>query len=519
MRAVRRTSCSVAAVLVLTVAIFAGSAAPQAGVQGLDSFVDSVMKEWKIPGLAVAAIKDGQVVVAKGYGYRDAEGKLPVTPRTLFAIGSNTKSFTVSLMGMLNDEGKVDWDKPVREYLPDFRLYDPVATEQMTPRDLTCHRSGLPRHDLVWLATGLTRKDLYEKLRYLQPNKPFRSTYQYQNLMLMTAGLLEEKITGRKWEELVRERILQPLGMQRSNFSISEMQKDSDFSYPYGEIDKKVQRIPFRNIDEIGPAGSINSSVEEMIRYVQLHISLGKQGDKQLLSEKNARLMETPQMVQPPPSTEYPELGPSSYGLGLMITTYRGHRLVLHGGGIDGFISQMAWLPDDKAGMVVLSNFSGTNPVPDLVARYVADRLLGLEPVDWTSRTREQQQKAEKRGEETRKKAAAEKKTGTSPSRPLSDYAGVYEHPAYGKAEVRASGSGLQMRIVGFDIPLEHFHYDIFAAPEGLSGQLGTFSGRRVTFLYNKKGEIDRVAVPLEPAVEDIIFTRPADKQPPAPRE
>jgi CubicO group peptidase (beta-lactamase class C family) len=499
--------------------MFAASPAPQAGVQGLDSFVESVMKEWKIPGLAVAAIKDGQVITAKGYGYRDAESKLPVTPRTLFAIGSNTKSFTVSLMGMLNDEGKVDWDKPVREYLPDFRLYDPVATEQMTPRDLTCHRSGLPRHDLVWLANGLTRKDLYERLRYLQPNKPFRSTYQYQNLMFMTAGLLEEKITGRKWEDLVRERILQPLGMQRSNFSISEMQKDSDFSYPYGEIDKKIQRIPFRNIDEIGPAGSINSSVEEMIRYVQFHISLGKQGDKQLLLEKNARQMETPQMVQPPPSEQYPELGPSSYGLGLMVTTYRGHRLVLHGGGIDGFISQMAWMPDDKAGMVVLSNFSGTNPVPDLVTRYVADRLLGLEPVDWAGRTREQQQKSEKRGEEARKKAAAEKKNGTSPSHPLSDYAGIYEHPAYGKAEVQANGSGLQMRIVGFNVPLEHFHYDIFAAPENLLGPSATFRGKRVTFLYNKKGEIDRVAVPLEPAVDDIIFTRPAEKQQPAPRE
>ncbi len=519
MRAVRQILCCFAAVLVLALAPSAASPSPQAAIQGLDSFVESVMKEWHVPGLAIAAIKDGQVIAAGGFGYRDVEGKLPVTPRTLFAIGSNTKSFTVTVMGMLNDEGKVDWDKPVREYLPDFRLRDPVATEQMTPRDLTCHRSGLPRHDLLWLASGLTRKDLYERLRFLEPNKPFRSTYQYQNLMFMTAGCLEEKITGKRWDDLVRERVLQPLGMQRSNFSVVEMQKDTDFSYPYGENEKKVQRIPFRNIDEIGPAGSINSSVEEMIRYIQFHLDLGKVGGKQLLSEKNARQMQTPQMVQPAPQQYYPELGPSSYGLGLMITTYRGHRLVSHGGGIDGFISQMAWAPDDKIGVVVLSNFSGTNPVPDLVMRYAMDRMLGLEPVDWSGRVREQQKKSEKAGEEARKKAAEEKKPGTSPSHPLADYAGAYEHPAYGKAEVQAEGSGLQIRVVGFTVPLEHFHYDIFAAPAGLAGPLGTFSGRRVTFLYNKKGEIDRIAVPLEPAVDDIIFTRVAEKQQPTPKD
>jgi len=519
MRLVRQAFCCFATVLVLTLTISAGAPLPQAGIQGLDAFVESAIKEWRVPGLAIAAVKDGQVLAAKGFGYRDAEGKLPVTSRTLFAIGSNSKSFTVTVMGMLNDEGKVDWDKPVREYLPDFRLYDPVATEQMTPKDLTCHRSGLPRHDMAWLATGLTRKEMYEKLRYLQPNKPFRSTYQYQNLMFMTAGFLEEKVTGRRWEDLVRERILLPLGMQRSGFSVVDMQKDSDFSFPYGEIDKKVQRIAFRNIDAIGPAGSINSCVEEMIRYVQFHINLGKAADKQLLSEKSARQMQTPQMVQPPPQENYPELGPSSYGLGLMITTYRGHKLVLHGGGIDGFISQMAWAPDDKTGVVVLSNFSGNNPVPDLVMRYAMDRLLGLEPVDWSGRIREQQKKGEKAGEEARKRAAAEKKTGTSPSHPLSDFAGVYEHPAYGKAEVQTSGSGLQIRMVGFTVPLEHFHYDIFAVPADLAGPLGTFSGRRVTFLYNKKGEIDRVAVPLEPAVEDIVFTRVAEKQPAVPRE
>ena len=186
MQSVRRTAFLLALASLLTWSALAQSQVPALGT--LDAFVDSVMKEWKVPGLAVAAIKNGDVVLARGYGFRNVQSQLPVTPRTLFAIGSNSKSFTVTVLGMLNDEEKIDWDKPVREYLPDFRLHDPVATEQMTPRDLVCHRSGLPRHDLVWLATGLSRPELYGRLRYLQPNKPFRSTYQYQNLMFMTAG-------------------------------------------------------------------------------------------------------------------------------------------------------------------------------------------------------------------------------------------------------------------------------------------------------------------------------------------
>ena len=496
------------AITIVLLSAPAGTAAPQKGIQGIDEFIDSVMKEWKVPGLAIAAVKDGEVVLSKGYGYRDVDKKLPVTPRTLFAIGSNTKSFTVAVMGMLNDEGKLDWDKPVREYLRDFRLYDEVATEEMTPRDLVSHRSGLPRHDLLWLATGLSRDELFRRLRYLQPNKPFRYTYQYQNLMFMTAGYLEEQVTGKKWEDLVRERIFQPLGMSRSSFSVKDMQADADFSNPYGETKEGTGRIPFRNIDAIGPAGSINSCVEEMMRYIQFRLALGKYGDRQLLSEKNARMMQSPQMAQPPGSEEYPETGPSSYGLGVVVGTYRGHRIVQHGGGIDGFISAMSWMPNDNISIMVLTNFSGNNPVPTLVTQYAFDRLLSLTPVDWAGRVREQSKKQQKTQEENRRKASAERKAGTTPSHSLADYAGTYEHPAYGQALVSVKEKGFELEVAGFTVPLEHFHYDIFAVPEGLPGPAAQFGGRRVTFLYNKKGEIDRLLIPLEPSVDDIAFTR-----------
>src|SRR5687768_3139337 len=233
---------------------------------GFDAFVDGVLKDWHVPGVAVGAIQDGKVVLAKGYGLRDIEKQLPVTERTLMPIGSTSKSFTVSLLGMLSDEKKLDWDTPVRTYLQDFELKDEIATRLMTPTDLVTHRSGLPRHDAMWHATPLTRKDLYERLRFLEPSATFRQRYQYNNLMFLTAGVLAERLTGNSWESLVRQRLFTPLGMTRTNTSVTELAASDDFSRGYVEQADKAVLTPFRNIDAIGPAGSINSSVEEMLR-------------------------------------------------------------------------------------------------------------------------------------------------------------------------------------------------------------------------------------------------------------
>ena len=487
-------------------------------LEGFDEFVEGVMTEWKIPGLAVAITQNGEVMLAKGYGYRNVETQLPATQDTLFAIGSNTKSFTASLLGMLADDGKLDWDTPVREYMPDFRLYDRDATEQMTARDLVRHNSGLPRHDLLWYASGRSRHDLYSRLRYLEPTKPFRTTFQYQNLMFMTAGILAERITERTWEDNIRMRIFDPLGMERSNLSVSDMEKDSNYASPYMEIEDKVVRVPFRNIDAVGPAGSINSSVVEMIRYVQWHMNFGKHGEAQLLSEKNAHLMQTPQMIiggsRAARMRAGEEIGDPSYGLGLMASTYRGRRHVLHGGGIDGFISAMEWLPQDGIGVVVLSNFSGNNPVPGLVVRNAFDRLLGMEPIDWAERTRKRQAEAEKQQEEAKAKASSDQKQGTSPTHVLADYAGEYEHPGYGIATVTVDGDKMTCEVVGFSVPLRHYHYDIFEVPDELPPPAGNMSGTKVTFFYNKKGDIDRLAIPLESSIDDIVFTRVKEKSP-----
>lgn len=479
-------------------------------LRGIDAFILSVMDEWKVPGLAIAVIEDDRVILSKGYGYRDVEKKLPVTPRTLFAIGSITKSFTVTILGMLVDEGKLDWDTPVRDYLPEFRLYDPIATERMTIRDLVTHRSGLPRHDLVWYGAHLSRQEMVRRLPYLKPSKEFRSAWQYQNLMFMTAGYLAGRVMGTRWEELVRQRIFQPLGMLASNFSVTDSQRSDDFALPYDKVDDRVERIPFRNIDEIGPAGSINSNVEEMIRYVQFHINKGEYGGRQLLSRSNAEQMQTPQILMPRSIQKllYDEHGLASYGLGFMITTYRGHKVVTHGGSIDGFISLLSFMPEEKIGVIVLTNLSGANPVPLIVTRNVYDRLLGLEPIDWAGRIKEELEKAKKAEEEAEKKRLAARREGTSPSHPLPEYAGRYEHPAYGTIQIDVQGSKLILSFREWRTPLTHVHYDIFEIPKAPRNPLGN---RTVTFSYDKRGDIDRLAIPLERNVEDIVFTRVAD--------
>ena len=494
--------------LVSVLVVSAEANAQKGKLKGFDAFATSVMKEWKVPGMAVAVVEDGRVILAKGYGYRDLENKQPVTPRTLFAIGSVTKSMTVTVLSMLYDEGKIDWDKPVQDILPEFRLHDDVATRQMTPRDLVTHRSGLPRHDLLWYGASFTRQELFDRLRYIEPSQPFRSTYQYQNLMFMTAGYLASHVAGTAWEDLVREKIFQPLDMTRSNFSVDDMQNSDDFALPYTVLEDDVIKIPYRNIDEIGPAGSVNSCVEEMIRYVNFHINKGKHGDEQLLSEGMAEQMQIPQMPMAG-TIRYEELGHNSYGMGFLITTYRGHVLIHHGGGIDGFISLLSFMPQKKIGAMILTNMSGNNPVPTLISRNLYDRLLSLDPIDWVGRTKEQEKESDKIEEDAKEKKYSDRKKDTTPSHVLADYTGRYEHPGYGIVAVELVDQTLNLMFNSFQAPLHHYHYDIFEIPESPMDPLEEL---KVTFFYNKKGDIDRLAVPLESSVDDIVFQRMVDE-------
>src|SRR5436190_14910917 len=235
--------------LVLLCRVVSSAESAHVPLDGFDAFVSDVLKEWNVPGMAIGIVQSNKTIYAKGFGYRDLKQKLPVTTNTLFAIGSTTKAFTCVVLGTLVDEGKLDWDKPIRNYIPEFRLQDPHATELTTARDLVTHRTGLPRHDLVWYNnTSISRREVVQRLPYLEPNHAFREKFQYNNLMYVVAGHLIETITGQSWEENVRQRIFGPLGITNSNFSVRDSQSNDNFALPYQEQKGIVKRIPFRNI-------------------------------------------------------------------------------------------------------------------------------------------------------------------------------------------------------------------------------------------------------------------------------
>jgi len=367
------------------------------------------------------------------------------------------------------------------------------------------HVSGLPRHDALWYGRSYDRASLLSRLRYLEPSTTFRGRYQYQNLMFMTAGYLVEQITGELWDARIDERIFTPLGMVRSNTSVRDLATADDAALGYSLDSDTLVRVPYRNIDAIGPAGAINASVEEMLTYVQMYLDSGMVGDRRIVSGDQIAMMETAQSAIGS-RDQYAEIGPGTYGLGVRITTYRGSKIVGHGGGIDGFISAMAWLPNDRIGVVVLSNRSGSaNPVPTIVQYRVLDELLGLDPIGWNARIRTDWEAGQKRQAEERSKEDSAHAMGTTPSHVIADYVGVYEHPAYGRIEVILRDGALVVQWDRDEALLTHYHYDVFEVKH--VGPDTPLEGR-LQFLMAMNGKIDRLAVPLEPAVDPIEFRR-----------
>ena len=500
-----KASTAIAVFLLLVVpAAWAQKSDVPSSLTGFDKFANEILAEWKVPGLAVSIVKDGKVIYAEGFGYKDVKNGLKVTPHTVFAIGSCTKAFTATTMAILVDEGKLDWDKPVRTYLPSFKLLDSVASEQMTPRDLACHRSGLPRHDRVWYLSPLGRQQLFERLQYLEPSRGFRAAYQYQNLMFMTAGYLVERIVGISWEEFAGKRILEPLEMKETNFTVTDSQKAPDFAFPYQEIKGKVEQIPFCNIDALGPAGSINSNVSDMSKWVLLNLNEGRYGEKadqRILAEATLAQIHSPQIVVPG-SMKYDELFYASYGLGWRITAYRGHPLVYHGGAIDGFSAMVSFMPRDNIGIVLLNNLEDA-PINSILAYNIYDRMLGLNQVNWGQRVREDIVKSRQDTEKTKKEREKDRKLNTQLSHPLDDFVGSYEHPGYGILTIEKEGNGLKAKFNTMTFALTHYHYDIFE----MTNPLIDFD-QLLSFYTDAKGSIGTAGVKFEPAAKDIVFLR-----------
>jgi CubicO group peptidase (beta-lactamase class C family) len=480
-------------------------------LDGFDAVVEKAIKDFKVPGLAIAVVKDGEVIYAKGFGQRDVEKKLPVTRKTLFAIGSCTKAFTTFVMGKLVEEGKLAWDTPLRTYLPGFRMSDPIATESITPRDLVTHRSGLPRHDMAWYNSKLTGKDFIPRLAHFEFTEPLRSKFQYNNMMFLVAGYLIEKIDGRPWAEAVRTRIFEPLDMNSSNFSVRDSQKADDFATPYDEHEGKVRAIPFRDISNVGPAGSINSNILDMARWVAVHTHGGRLGDKSIVSPSMLTELHAPQMTMGQPS-EKKEISPASYALGWMVETYRGHRRVEHGGAIDGFTAETCLFPDDGLGIIVLTNKNGT-AIPGFITNHASDRLLGLKPIDWLAEGLDRRTKAQAAEKEAKKKKESVRRSGTQPAHALEEYAGEYEHPGYGPLSIELRDGRLVSVYNEIVAPLEHWHFEVFSAPKADNDPSLDDLNLKFQFQTNFKGYVDGLLVPMEPSVKPILFTKRPDKK------
>ncbi len=509
---VRALRAAVVVMLVLAAPARAADDPARDAVLELPHFVDEVRAAWGIPGVAVAVVQDGRVVYVGGAGRRDLGAGGEVSGRTMFSVGSATKAFTAAAIGMLVDEGAVKLDQPVRAYLPEFKLFDEYAASHLTVRDLLAHRSGLERNDAVWYRSELGRQELMERLRFLRPGLGLRERFQYNNLMYMVAGRVVERVTGGTWEEFVRRRIFEPVGMARSTFGAPPAD-EPDVAMPHA-VDRNgaVIRVPRYDGWAVGPAISICSSADDMARWLQLLQGTGVFNGRRLLAEATVEEMFTPQMVI---STLGPrELPISSYGLGWFVESYRGRLMVSHAGSIDGFYSIVVLLPSDGLGVVVLTNAS-QHRVPEVVSRWVVDRFLSLPEINWNARESAQQERAREERRSAELAREAQRRLGTAPSVPLTALAGRYRHPAYGDIDVVEGVGGLVVTFHGMTGPLEHFQDDVFLFKVEGWGLREEFV---VRFQYAADGAVSSLLSTLQDGLPPEVFLRLGSiASPPAP--
>lgn len=449
---------------------------------GLDAYIEKAIQDHQVPGLAIAVVRNDSVIFARGFGVRKLGSPERVDENTLFAIGSASKSFTAASIAMLVDDGKVKWDDPATKYLPGFQMYDPYVTRELTIRDLLSHRSGLTRGDLMWYGSSFSRQDILDRVRYLKPTWSFRSTFGYQNIMYLAAGEVTARTSGMSWDDFIQRRIFQPLGMSASNTSTRALAGQANVAQPHSKIDDTVRVVPYRNIDNIAPAGSINSNVTDMARYVRFQLNGGKWNDKTLITGGNHAEMWTPHTVIPLVGfwkAVAPGAHLGAYGLGWFLQDYRGRLVVQHGGNIDGMSANVALLPEEKTGVVVLTNLNGA-VIASVLAYRVFDQFLGAPLGDHSGDALKFIAAAEKQGKEAMANVEKQRKQGTKPSLALSEYAGTYSDSMYGELKVSNQGNALQV-VYGptFDGTLEHWHYDTFRSvwkDRGLGKAMVTFT-------------------------------------------
>ncbi|MFN7949817.1 MAG: serine hydrolase [Blastocatellia bacterium] len=437
-----------------------------AKLREIDAAAEKARQDWQVPGLAIAIVKNDKVIFAKGYGVRELGKSDPVDAQTLFAIASNSKAFTTALLAMLVDEKKIAWDDKVSKYLPEFQMPDAYVTRELTIRDLVSHRSGLGTFsgDLLWYESNLTTDEILSRVRLLKPVNSFRAAFGYQNLMFMAAGRVIERVTGKPWSAVVRERILDPLGMSRTTTTIRELK--GNVAAPHNQLNGTMRVVHYGNVDSAAAAAGLNSCVSELAQWLRLQLGRGKFEGRQIFSPRQSWEMWQPNIfmrVSDAAMKNNPTQHFSGYGLGWFLSDYQGRRVVSHGGGLDGMISQTAMMPEENLGLVVLTN--SESPVNVIMQNKIFDVMLGVPPRDWNGEFLARA-KGNKEVEAAEDKRLVEARIpNTKPTLALSSYAGTYSGDLYGPVIVTEENGHLVLRMgrsPNLVADLEHWHYDTF---------------------------------------------------------
>ena len=483
-------------------------------LKGIEKDLNAILEATKAAGFSVAVVDGDRVIYSKGLGFSDYENKIPVDANTLFAIGSSTKAFTSAILGQLIGEDKLSLDDSPIKYIPELKFNNDDLNNHVIIKDLMRHSTGLPRHDISWYIFPSADKDsLIKRIAYQEPFTGLRQEWHYNNFMFLAQGVIAERITGKSWEDNIKSRFFEPLGMSRSQTLLSEVEKNDNAAFGY-ELKKedKISKMDYYDISGMSPAGSIYSSANDMSHWLKMWINNGKYNGKEILSEVYINEAMSSQMVVTAaiPDKENPDVYFANYGYGWMISSYKGHYLVEHGGNIDGFSASVAFFPSDKLGIVVLANQDGSS-VPNLVRNTIADRLLGSKTTDWTKKFVESQEKSKKMQEE--KKLGDNFTTqvkNTKPSHVIQDYTGSYENAGYGSFYVSTKNDSLFANFKRMKMYLKHYHYDVFEPFEVTKTGIDTTdtSPMRFNFATADDGDISKVSLFAEPTLDPIAFKR-----------
>lgn len=496
----KKLSFTIPLLLILLLNVFQTAAQPSAeNLEKLDNYFEKALKSWNVPGMAFALVNRDSILFAKGYGVTDITTLQRVDENTLFAVASNTKAFTAAAIMMLAEEGKLSLDDKVTKHLPYFELYDPFTTSAMTVRDLLTHRSGLKTFsgDLIWYGSTYSREEIVRKAKYLKPAYGFREQFGYSNIMYIAAGEVVAAASGLSWDDFIRDRILEPLQMNRSTLHVKELSRKDNVAQPHTYVDGQLRIIPWLDWDNMGPAGSLISSASEMGNWLQMNLQQGSFNDTPLLRPSSIFAMQS--AVTPLPVTKsFTERFPSThfrtYGLGWSMMDYLGRKIVSHNGGYDGMISQTLLIPEEGIGFVILTNALSNLYYP-LMYKALDVLLANPEEKDWSAVMLEQIKKGEQSQKEVRDKLEAERNTKTKPSLELSAYAGHYGSQVYDSVKIIVEGESLQlqmMRSPDFIGTLKHWHFDTFEIEFPL---LPSLPKGFVTFQLDRNGRPEKLEI------------------------